>query len=710
MNHHQSLFCIAITAALAAPVLAQSPPQKVEPVEVTGSNDSYTPPARATATKTDTPNLLTPQSIAVVPRAVLNEQRAITLTDAVRNVSGVASDFGFNGNAQPLLILRGFPSTSMSAQSSMLGSSTYYLDGNPVKGVPVNMADVQAVEVVKGPASVLYGRSEPGGLVNVVRRPLSANTAFSFDQTIGQYGLSRTVLEGGGALNETRTLLGRANLSYVKDGSPRDFVKNDLAALSATLGWIPTASTAITASFNFNDQRYRTDYGVPVQGTRPITPNDHLQYNDSPEASRTKSNTVAITAEHRFSDAWKAKLRLLTQRADTHEVDVTPYRIDLATGDDCSSAKPPQMCRYYFYARPNGRAKLDQVTLDITGKFDTGALTHSVLATVDSFRDERTGVTYLQTLPSVDFFNPRPSNTPRLDTARAVTDTRDDRSRWTSVTLQDQIALGGGLHAVLALRHDKTAAVYAAKDSARPNEVSLTSPRAGLVYQLSANHSLYAQYQDSLAANNGRNPADGTALAPERAKQIEIGYKAALFDGLVTSTLAAYQLEKRNLADYALRFTQNSIRTTGKARSRGIEWDALGQLSTNVAVIASYAFTDTEVLEDTGNRGKALANAPKYSGSVWARYTMGPWAFGGGVFAQSQRQGDTANTFQLPGYATTDLMASYSFRMGGNRAIVQGNVKNVFNRVYFTGSHQFSSDWVQVGAPRSASVSLRVEF
>jgi iron complex outermembrane recepter protein len=683
----------------------------VERVEIVGTQESYRPSTTTTSTKTDTPNLLTPQAIQTVPRAVLNEQKAVTLTDAVRNVSGVANDFGFNGNAQPLLVLRGFPSTSMTASSPMSGSSTYYLDGNRVKGVPVNMADVQAVEVVKGPASVLYGRSEPGGLVNVVRRPLSATTAFSLDQTIGEHGLTRTVLEGSGALNADQSLLARANLSYVDGGSPRKFVEDNLAAGSATLGW-RDALTSVSVSLNTIDQRYRTDFGVPIQGTRPIAPRDELQYNDSPELSRIKSNTLALNVERRLGDTWLAKLRLLSQRADTREVDVTPYRVNLDTFDDCSTQTPPQMCRYYFSARPDGRVELDQATLDITGKFATGALNHSILATLETQRSEKTGATYLQALPSVDFFNPKPMNTPRLDTASAFPTERDDLSRWTSFTLQDQIDFGSlvpGLHCVFALRHDRTAAVYAAKGTA-PNKVNETTPRVGVVYQLAPNQSVYAQYQTSLAANNGRNPKDGAALEPERAKQFEFGYKAQWFDGALATTLAAYQLEKKNLADFSLFFAQNTILTTGKARSRGIEFDALGQLSERVSVIASYAYTDTEVLEDAFNRGKQLANVPKHSGSVWARYALGAYTFGGGVFAQSQRQGDTANTFQLPGYATVDLMASYAFRVGAGRATVQANLKNAFNRTYFTGSHQFVSDWVAVGAPRTASVSLRYDF
>eukprot|EP01036_Dinobryon_divergens_P053394 gene53394-71376_t len=262
---HSAAMALALCSALpAAPVLAQTPADTPQRVEIVGQRDDYVPPPSTAATRTDTPNLLVPQSVQVVPRAVLNEQRVVTLSDAVRNVSGVSNDFGFNGSAQPLLILRGFSSTSMSAQGSMLGSSRYYLDGVKVQGVPVNMADVQAVEVVKGPTSVLYGRAEPGGLVNVVRRPLSATPSLGFEQTVGEHGLNRTVLEAGGALDAASTLLGRASVSFSEGGSPRDHVVDRLGAFSGSLGWVPDAPTRLAPSQSLTDQHYRNDYGVPV--------------------------------------------------------------------------------------------------------------------------------------------------------------------------------------------------------------------------------------------------------------------------------------------------------------------------------------------------------------------------------------------------------------------------------------------------------------
>ncbi len=219
----------AVAPSVAASAPAQ-PTQTLAPVVVTGRPDAYRAPESSTATRTDTPSLQNAQSVQVVPRAVIDDQNALNLQDAVRNIAGAQFDFGFNGSAQPLIILRGFPGISMTAMGPMSGASTYYLDGSKVAGVPVNMANVQSIEVVKGPASVLYGRAEPGGLVNVVSKPISTVPLFSFEQTIGQHGLSRTGVELSGPLNEDRTLRGRAAASYATTGSVRDFVEDKLVS------------------------------------------------------------------------------------------------------------------------------------------------------------------------------------------------------------------------------------------------------------------------------------------------------------------------------------------------------------------------------------------------------------------------------------------------------------------------------------------------
>jgi iron complex outermembrane recepter protein len=705
-------FVLSLLASAAAQSQTAAPAPPVQRIEITGTAEPYTQPATSTPTKTDQPVLLTPQSIQVVPRAVLNEQKALTLTDAIRNIAGTGTDFGFNGSTQPLLILRGFPSVSMSASGSMLGSSTYFVDGVKQQGIPVNMADVQAVEVVKGPASVLYGRSEPGGLVNVVRRPLSATRSVGFEQTVGQYGLSRTIVEAGGALDGNNTVLGRASLSYLNNGSPRAFVEDKLAGFNGALAWVPNADTRVTLSLATLDQKYRTDFGVPadVARGRPIEPNDRQQYNDSPELSRIRGATLALDAEQRLTPDWSLKAKLVTTRSDTKEVDVTPYRIDLTTAEDCSARSPAEMCRYYFAARPDGKRKLDQLTLDLLG--DVGGvggaqwagMQHKLLAGIETYRTSTTGTTYFQNVPSTAFLDPRPVDTPALDTATALPENRDQYTRWTSLYVQDQVAFGAGWHGVLALRHERSSAIFAAAGT-EPNKQSFTTPRIGVVYEITPRNTLYAQYQDSVAANNGRNPADGAALAAERARQFEMGYKIVAFNGALNSTLAIYQLDKRNLADFSRLFGENIISTIGKARSRGLEWDVLGQLTRQLGVIGSYAYTDAKVVD-----GRTLANVAKHSGSLWARYAVGDWALGGGVFFQGARPGDGTGSFTLPGYGRTDAMASYSFNALGAKGSVQLNVNNLLDKVYFTGSHQFVQDWIAVGSPRTVSATLRLDY
>ncbi|MFN3734348.1 TonB-dependent siderophore receptor [Comamonas testosteroni] len=707
-----SLIAIATSAVAQEPTTTSTLPT----VTVTGTPDDYRQPNTSTATRTDTPSLQTPQSVQVVPRAVIEDQSALTLTEAVRNVSGVQYDFGFNGSMQPLLILRGFPSTSMTAMSSMTGSSSYYLDGSKVMGVPINMANVQAVEVVKGPASVLYGRSEPGGLVNVVTKPISIVPEFGFEQTIGQRGLSRTAIEASGALNADKTLRGRVAASHYTTDSIRDFVEDRLSTFTGSLAWVPDARTSVTATLDYSDNRYRTDYGITAVGNRPADLPWSRQYNDSPYLSSAKTTSFKLDASHQFNDTWQIKGRLLSLNSDTSEMDIATYRGDygmgMLPGQTCPGTGDP-LCRYYFGVRPDGRYQVDQFNTDLTGKFQTGGIGHTVLVGFDTYRTKKAGTTYMQQISSVDVYNPVLGNTPGLDPMMSMPQDYDDHSRWTSFYVQDQLALGNGVFLTGALRHDRTNAVFGMPGT-EPNKQSFTTPRVGAVWQFAPNQSVYAQYQDAVAANNGRDTVTGAALAAERARQFEVGHKIELLDGRLNSTVALFQLTKRNRGASVfdpLSPTGTNVVTIGKAVARGLEWDVSGQVTKKLSLIGSYAYTDTEVTEDPTYKGMQLANVARHSASLWARYAIdSQWTVGGGVFAQSARQGDSGNTFQMPGYARVDAMVAYRFALGASKASLQFNLDNVFNRKYYTGSHQFVQDWIKLGNPRTAKLTLRVDY
>jgi iron complex outermembrane receptor protein len=319
----------------------------------------------------------------------------------------------------------------------------------------------------------------------------------------------------------------------------------------------------------------------------------------------------------------------------------------------------------------------------------------------------------MQQISSVDVFNPSLGNTPGLDPMMSMPQDYDDHSRWTSAYVQDQVALGNGVFLTGALRYDRTNAVFGVPGT-EPNKQSFTTPRVGAVWQFAPNQTVYAQYQDAVGANNGRDTVTGAALAAERAKQIEVGHKVDLFDGKLSSTVALFQLTKRNRGASVLdplSPTGTNVVTIGEARSQGLEWDVSGQLTRKLSLIASYAYTDAKVTQDPTYQGKRLANVARNTASLWARYAVdSQWTVGGGVFAQGQRQGDAGNTFQMPGYARLDAMVGYRFALGSSKAALQFNLDNVLNTKYYTGSHQFLQDWIKLGNPRTAKLTLRMDY
>ncbi|CAL4869446.1 Metal-pseudopaline receptor CntO (plasmid) [Asticcacaulis sp. MM231] len=710
----QFLFLSAATFALisaSAATAQETAPDDTKGTEVIVVGEKLLPAQTTTANKTKARNLLTPQAIQVVPEQVLDDQHTLTLAEATRNVAGVTTDFGFNGETQPLLILRGFSSTSMTAMGSMSGSSTYYVDGAKVTGLPVNMADVKSVEVIKGPNSVLFGRGEPGGLVNVVSRSLKVKPGFDFEQTLGEYGLSRSVLSASGAVNEDKSLLLGFSTSQYDTDSYRDFVEEHMTAFGLRGQWSPNTNNTLYASVDYVDHSYRTDYGLPAIGDRVANLPLNTQYNDAPQLSGEKSVSARVEYTHAFSDDWSLKIRGVKVTADTEEVDIAPYRVDLSGSADplCDiGATPATTCRYYYYVRPDGKYDMHQVTADLTGTIRWGGATHNVLVGAETYEAQKSGTTYFEQIASVDLYNPALGGAPGLDTSLAMPMDMEDRNSWEGVYAQDQIDFGNGLNLVIALRHDKTKAIYAMPGTA-PNEVSFTSPRVGLVWAYKSNQVFYGQYQKSLSANNGRDVDGITALKPEIAQQSEVGYKYVSPDNRLSANVAIYELTKKNRSDYSL--YPQTILTTGEARSRGVEVDALGEITSKLSLIASYAYTEAKVVEDAYYTGKTLANVPKTAASLWASYDVSPkWRLGAGAFYQGDRWGDVGNTFIMPAYTRVDAMASYSFKASGAQAALQLNVNNLFDTRYYTGSHQFVADWVHPGAPRTVSLSLRLAY
>jgi iron complex outermembrane receptor protein len=226
---------------------------------------------------------------------------------------------------------------------------------------------------------------------------------------------------------------------------------------------------------------------------------------------------------------------------------------------------------------------------------------------------------------------------------------------------------------------------------------------------------VYGNYVEGLGRSNGR-AADGSPFKPEDAKQYEAGVKVSLWDGTLTGTFAFYQITKHSVltCDVSTPDPFDSV-AIGETRSRGIEIDIAGRLARDLEILLTYAYTDARLTRDNnGNQGNRVANVPRNSGSLWARYRVTKaLTLGGGLVGVGSRQGDNENTFVLPSYVTVDAFAAYTWQIGSGRLTAQLNASNIFDKIYYKVTNTVDGvprANVLPGAPFTVIGALRIEY
>ncbi len=661
-------------------------------------NTDYNRPNATTATKTDTPIMETPVSIQVVPRAVMDDQQAISVADAVKNVSGVQpGGYTFYDN----FILRGFDAGGSTFRNGLRHQSTTSLE----------TANLDRIEVLKGPATVLFGRSEPGGLINLTtKRPLE-EAYYSIQQQFGSYDLYRTTIDATGPVLEDRSLLYRMNLAYKDNNTFQDFVSQESIFFAPSVTWRPTEKfeTNLDIEYQHNEFVDVSDIGIPAIGNRPAPLPISRLLGDPAAKNRQERILVGLNWTYAFTDDWKLTNRFQYNDAAYNQNTLWANYLD-----------NDMLYRGLWQADMNRTTYA--TNLDLTGHFHTGIAEHNVLAGFDYYRFEAdysafAGETPL--VPPIDIFNP--SYNVNLSSL-----TRNDYNQfgtfpeqWYGVYFQDQITLWDRLHILGGGRQDWAEIGSSFSDVSLADAIETTtrtdyfSPRVGIVYQPWHWLSVYGNYVESLGSNNSGTPAPGTgSLSPQTAQQWEAGIKTEFFDGKLNSTLAYFDLTKQNTVTRIQ--GEPFDRTIGEANSEGVELDVSGQLTENLSVIGSYAYTDAKITKDfTGTEGNQLTSVPKNSGSLWAKYAfhdgvLNGLNFGSGIFARSERWAYIDNTAQMPGYVRWDASVSYSFKQLGSKITTQLNVYNLLDKKYY--DHANTNLTIQPGMPLTFLGSVRVEF
>ncbi|MEH1968909.1 TonB-dependent receptor [Nostoc sp.] len=669
--------------------------QQDEPIElvVTGEQDGYSVPNTTTGTKTDTPLRDIPQSIQVVPQQVLRDQQVTRLEDAVRNVPGVNQSFNFG----PLTFftIRGFDATA----------TNFLRDGliDPLAGEVTELSSIERVEVLKGPASVLFGLGNLGGTINLVsKRPLS-DPFYAIDATIGSYSFYRGALDLSGPLNDSKTVLYRLNTAYRNSGSFVDFFNGESLNISPVVSLAIGERTNLTLEGEYINTRDSYASGVPVIGSVLSNPNGKVSRNRNfGEPSDKFEQTITrlgYQLEHKFSDNWSLRNAFRFAFRDYSD------HLTIPSSLDADNRTFNRTDREYEVENRNYA-----LTTNVVGKISTGSIQHQLLFGIDFTRLENLSPRYAERQGApIDIFNPVYGQLP----GSIVTFESNDRSRTNSlgVYLQDQVALTNSLKLLLGVRFDTFDRKYEdfINNTESSGSDSAFSPRFGIVYQPIPAISLYASYTSSFT------PPDGTfffgvnsSLKPERGTQYEVGVKADLNDRL-SATLAFFDLTRTNVSTADPNNPNFSIQV-GEQNSQGIELNLAGEVLPGWNIFAGYAYTDARITEDnTFTSGNRLPNTADHSFNLWTTYEIQQGELQGlgagiGLFFVGDRAGDLANTYDVPSYVRTDAAIFYN----RDRFRVALNFKNLFDVDYFESA--INSNRVYYGQPFTVQGTISWRF
>lgn len=668
-----------------------------------GEWSGYNPLNASTATKTDTPILETPLSVQVIPKTLIEDQQAIQLKDALKNISGVFTGNQSGEYGYDKFFIRGFANA---------GSTQIYRNGLLLPRSNNDTFNIEQIEVLKGPAAVLYGRIEPGGLINTVSKMPLETPSYSLQQQFGSFDHYRTMVDATGPLSSDNSLLYRLNIAYQNTGTFVDLVDNERILFAPSLQWRPGEQDILNFRFEYQNDDSRYYDGIPAVRGRPakIPISTFLGWGGQNEYQKQQRIVVGYDWTHHFNEDWKIINRFSYTNLDYTFIN-TYYGASLAADDRTLTSND------YHY--PLDQTETYATNLNLIGQFDTFNVQHRVLLGLDYYRFENHAEGYDGSAlpgfpPTIDILNPIHADVPLL-LREQYNSFRRSSQYWYGLYFQDQLTLFDKLHLLFGGRHDwatntrlnaSSPQAFATANAASISDTAFT-PRLGILYQIDPSFSIYANYVESFGLNNGRG-FNNQPLKPQTATQYEAGLKVEWLEGSLTTTLAVYHLTKENIATTDPMHPQFLI-PVGEARSRGVEFDISGRITDNLSLIGSYSFTDTKIVKDNndnnGNQGHRFANVPRHGGSLWTKYdfTGGLFDglnFGSGIFLIGQRQGDIRNSFQLPGYIRWDLAAGYKYNIGETELALQLNINNVLNKRYFDASPAGATN-IYPGIPRT---------
>lgn len=681
-------------------------PPTLSAVDVVGRSASGTYYAdEAEGAKTSLPLRELPQSVRVMSRQTLDDLGATRLDDVLDYVGGVSRQNNFGGLWDNIAI-RGLPGNENTGMATLLNG----FSSNRGFNAPRDLAGVERVEFLKGPAAALYGSSEPGGTLNIVSKKPLWKAAHSVEAYAGSYGLGRAALDTTGPINDR--LAYRLNVAVEDKGSFRDHVRAQRQVVAPAFTWKLSPDTVLEYTSEYLRHATPLDRGVVAVNNRLGAVPASRFLGEPADGDVTVTNqTHQLVLSHEWNPDWRSRVGL-----SYRETGLEGFSTE-ATALQADGRTLTRQRRFRDYQSDDVA-----VQAELQGNLRTGGLEHELLVGVESYRFNMNSV-MLRVNPSaaapyaIDIFNPvygQAQPTPGRNT-----DTLE-KQRNTALYVQDTLKLGEQWRVMAGLRADNF-------DQSLQNRItnrttaqspSAVSPRLGVSWLPTPGWTVYANAGSSFRPNTGSDAA-GNAFDPEKARALELGAKWESADQRLGATAALFDIKKRN-ALTSDPLNAGFSAAAGEVRSRGLELDLSGRVSAHWRVNASLVVNDVEVTRDnTLEVGGRLLNVPKFNGSVLAVYENAlangqRYGVGGGVTHMGKRLGQArtqaeANAgtaaFELPSYTTAKLMAYWRLSPTLNLSL---DVDNVFNKVHYTSS--YSRVWVAPGAARTVTLGLQAKF
>jgi catecholate siderophore receptor len=713
------VFPVAALAQSTSPdTSATVPPKQAQTlgaVNVTGSviGNHYDVDSSSVGAKVPAALRDIPQSVVVVNRDLMDAQGVTSFQDALRNVPGITIGGAEGGQIGNNINLRGFTARTDIYLDGFRDPGQYYRD----------IFDLSAIEVLKGPSSMMFGRGSTGGVINQVSKEPELKSFGEVSATVGTDDRYRTSADFNQPLSDTAAV--RVNMFAQDMHSTRDVTANKDHGIAPSLRLGIGTPTQITLSALLQRNHDMPDYGLPPINGRPAHVNHDNWYGLTDDHTDQTVNSFNARLEHTFSPDVTLRSQMQYSQYTTNARETAANSVVTAAGVTLNktAGNPTNLPLQDLYVQLASHDRLihddtlDSQT-DLVTKFDTGSFQHTLITGIELAHETYNNQGYTRNgLPLLSLLDPAEEPTPGNVTT-TIGNYAQSSANTAGIYANDTIRLNDQWMAVVGLRRDRFAAditnsLPVSTGTSLPppgyaaQTVYFTSVRGGLIYQPSDAQSYYVSYGTSFDPSlEALTLTSGTQdLAPEKNYSYEIGGKWNLLGDTLQLSSALFNLEQTNARTQT---SSGEYVLDGNIRVRGAEFGATGHLTDHWQLFSGYTFMDAKIVKAMdGTQGNVPANTPRNTFTTWTSYTFaGHWEVGGGPTYMSQRYAANTDVVSVGGYTRWDAMLAYH----QPRYDVRLNLINLTNKQYFDALIQSDGGRSVPGIGRTAMVTFDYKF